>query len=507
MKPVKQKILNAVVAFTTYSYLMLFTYAAASKLLDYETFLVQLGQSPMLSAFAAGLSWIVPIAELLIAGLLSFQKTRRAGLLASLFLMAMFTAYIYIMLHYGSFVPCSCGGILEDMNWTEHFYFNLLFVAMAVVAIFAAAEIRHPAAGKKSWMRKSGRMLLLVFSGIAVVVILFLLSQQEMHRNNGFVRSYPHHPVTQIKGYRLPYNSYYIAGFSKGRILLGNDTAPLHLLAVDSLLSSEEKIRIAISDRQHPFRSVKIKVQENTFYLADGTVPIVYKGGTDSWKGTRLQGPDQFFSALLPIGQDRFAIRGRDTATGQHLLGFVDYSAGSYKYAPALLEKKIDGIFDTDGMLAYSPELKRLVYSYYYRNEFIVYGRNIELDYRGKAIDTVAMADLQLAKIQSKGEVKLAAKPPMIQKYAALAGHFLLLKSDRLGKYESEEIAKDASIIDVYDIQKQTYEFSFYLYHYKGEEIKEFKTYGSLLVGRTENYLVACRLKPSRFGSLHAVKE
>lgn len=183
-------------------YILLFTYAAVSKLLDYETFLVQLGQSPMLSAFAFILSWTVPFSELGIAALLSFKKTRRAGLLASLFLMAMFTAYIYIMLHYGSFVPCSCGGILEDMDWTEHFYFNLLFVALGVAVIFAATEIGHPAAGKKVWMRESVRIFLLVFSGTAVVVVLFLLSQHEMHRNNGFVRSYPHHPVTQLKGWK-----------------------------------------------------------------------------------------------------------------------------------------------------------------------------------------------------------------------------------------------------------------------------------------------------------------
>jgi hypothetical protein len=68
-----------------------------------------------------------------------------------------------------------------------------------------------------------------------------------------------------------------------------------------------------------------------------------------------------------------------------------------------------------------------------------------------------------------------------------------------LGKYESEVMLSQASIVDLYDLEKQTYEFSFYLYHYKNEEVKSFKIYGSHLYGLTENYLVTCTLKSSYF--------
>jgi len=41
-------------------YILLFVYAAVSKLIDFEHFQIQIGRSPMLSAIAAPVSWAVP---------------------------------------------------------------------------------------------------------------------------------------------------------------------------------------------------------------------------------------------------------------------------------------------------------------------------------------------------------------------------------------------------------------------------------------------------------------
>ena len=116
-------------------YVLLFVYAAMSKLFDYENFKVQLGQSPLLSPMAGSVSIAVPVAELLIAAALLVPFFRYAGLLAGFGMMTMFTAYIYIILNYSEFVPCSCGGILEKMGWQEHLAFNIVFVFLAALAV------------------------------------------------------------------------------------------------------------------------------------------------------------------------------------------------------------------------------------------------------------------------------------------------------------------------------------------------------------------------------------
>ncbi|MDF0718197.1 hypothetical protein PY092_18690 [Muricauda sp. 334s03] len=115
--------------------IVLFIYAATSKLWDFGQFKVQLGQSPVLTAYADGLAWMVPGVEYLLALLLLFNGTRLAAFYSSLALMVMFTTYILLVLNFSDYIPCSCGGVLEDLGWTEHIVFNLFFVALAIIGI------------------------------------------------------------------------------------------------------------------------------------------------------------------------------------------------------------------------------------------------------------------------------------------------------------------------------------------------------------------------------------
>jgi uncharacterized membrane protein YphA (DoxX/SURF4 family) len=114
---------------------VLWVYAAISKLVDYSTFKVQLGKSPLLTDFAGFTAIAIPAAELVIAIALIFRRT--LGLYASLFLMVMFTAYLVAILNFSFYIPCSCGGIIgKGLGWKAHIVFNLVFVALALIGIF-----------------------------------------------------------------------------------------------------------------------------------------------------------------------------------------------------------------------------------------------------------------------------------------------------------------------------------------------------------------------------------
>ena len=117
------------------AFVVLFVYAAASKLMDYPKFRLQLGQSPVLTAFAGILVWLVPAMEVIIAILLMTKKFRLAGLYASFSLMVMFTAYIVVITRFSEYVPCSCGGVLEKLSWNEHLVFNIVFVVLGFISI------------------------------------------------------------------------------------------------------------------------------------------------------------------------------------------------------------------------------------------------------------------------------------------------------------------------------------------------------------------------------------
>lgn len=127
------------------AFILLFVYAATCKLIDFHDFRVQLGKSPLLTAFAWQVALLIPSIEIGIALLLASARFRLAGLYASFSLMVMFSAYIYYILHFAWYIPCSCGGILQNMDWTQHIIFNLVFVALAVIAVLTYYPESRPA--------------------------------------------------------------------------------------------------------------------------------------------------------------------------------------------------------------------------------------------------------------------------------------------------------------------------------------------------------------------------
>ena len=113
----------------------LFIYAALSKLLDFDKFRYQLSQSPFIANISRFIVWVIPFGEILISALLISRRTRFAGLYLSFFLMLLFTGYLFIMLKYSSYLPCSCGGFLAELSWPAHLVFNGAFIVLGLLSI------------------------------------------------------------------------------------------------------------------------------------------------------------------------------------------------------------------------------------------------------------------------------------------------------------------------------------------------------------------------------------
>jgi len=116
-------------------FVVLFIYAAASKLMDYELFKAQIGRSPLIMHYVDVIAVTVPALEIIISLMLLTPRLQLIALYASCTLMFMFTAYIAFILTFSPFVPCSCGGILNDMGWTAHLIFNIGFTMLAIAGI------------------------------------------------------------------------------------------------------------------------------------------------------------------------------------------------------------------------------------------------------------------------------------------------------------------------------------------------------------------------------------
>ena len=126
---------NTIVELISALLLVLFLYTALSKLLDFDKFKYQISQSPFITNISWLVIWSIPLAEIIISISLIFKRTRLAGLYLSFFLLLLFTGYIFIMLRYSSYLPCSCGGVLSIMSWKQHFIFNLAFTGLSLAGI------------------------------------------------------------------------------------------------------------------------------------------------------------------------------------------------------------------------------------------------------------------------------------------------------------------------------------------------------------------------------------
>src|ERR1700744_4248345 len=117
---------NIFVRAPVYFLVILWSYAAVSKLLDFDHFEIEMQRQTVYPFLKPLLIYLLPPLELVIAGLLGFEKMLRSGLYISLGLLCLFSGYIaLVLLHFFNRVPCSCGGILEHMGWGPHLVFNL----------------------------------------------------------------------------------------------------------------------------------------------------------------------------------------------------------------------------------------------------------------------------------------------------------------------------------------------------------------------------------------------
>ncbi len=465
-------------------FIVLFVYAAVSKILDYETFRVQLAQSPLLSAYAGIIAWCIPVIEIGISFLLMVPKFRTIAIYAAFTLMVMFTAYIYIILNYSDFIPCSCGGVLEKLSWTQHLIFNLVFIMLAGVAVFFTVQINN----KKTLLM----LTTLAIIGIGVVALLFVFSEKEIKRNSAFIRRYPPNAAVEKASFDLGVNSYYIIGVFDDRIYLGNYTAPLYVKVLNTSLKNIADYQIQLQDTMLPFRRIEIEILPPYFFVADGTVPRVYRGNINDWKVQKLIANDIYFNSLVVMDTLQFGIRTESSETGENIIATINpFSHNPLHIARDLLEKQYDGIFDTDGQLLWNEKMERLIYVYFYRNHFLLINDSLQLDMEGRTIDTVTKPKLNIVSIESKGQTKLGAPPIFINKTAATSDKYLYINSERLGRYEAEEMLKQATMVDVYDLGKMEYQYSFYIYYYKKNKLKSFIVHDKQLYAIMDKYLVS----------------
>ena len=115
--------------------IILFLYTGIAKIQDYIVFKDQMLDSPILAPIAGAIAILLPTVEFLVVFMLIIPRWRSKGLHTTLALMIAFTAYIIALFAFNKEMPCSCGGIMEELSWSQHIGFNSCFILLNIWAI------------------------------------------------------------------------------------------------------------------------------------------------------------------------------------------------------------------------------------------------------------------------------------------------------------------------------------------------------------------------------------
>ena len=113
----------------------LFLYTAYAKIINHDRFLNGLTNVHIINGFAVLISFAVPIVEIIVSILLLIPKTAQFGLYSFIAVMSSFTIYIISAMIWEKKLPCHCGGAIEKLSWSQHIWFNLSFIIIAIIAL------------------------------------------------------------------------------------------------------------------------------------------------------------------------------------------------------------------------------------------------------------------------------------------------------------------------------------------------------------------------------------
>jgi hypothetical protein len=315
------------------------------------------------------------------------------------------------------------------------------------------------------FMKKITIMLAVAILSASAVFIFAFITADRSKFNNNFVRVFPPHAADLASFLKTEPDRFFLSGLSKEYVFLRDKYGILRLN-----LKLNDSVRTDLELQN----GSDVLVDSPYFFIRnESTISFEY-GCLDNWKVERTFPNLPGFTAIRPISLSTAVLRSNDFAKREN---FLMKSHGTKKF---VLQKQVDGILCTDGLLDYSPALSTIVYTYRYRNQFICLDTNLNVLRFGKTIDTTSVAKIGVADTGDK--VTLSKPPLMVNRSTSIDGKFLFVHSNLMARNEFPDQFQRRSVIDVYDLTDASYLFSFYIENYHGLRMQKFVVRNSILV-------------------------
>lgn len=347
-----------------------------------------------------------------------------------------------------------------------------------------------------SFMKRRNQIILLTTVSCLVVLTLYWVTLPDRNLKNGFIRMI-HITVPPAHSIELGRGHYDIAGAIGEKFYLYQVAQP------DRLLEVHDGQLIDTVFIYNPFdksRAAEIKISFPFFYWSDLSRYRVYRGRTDHWSLTdELAHPTFYAEGLFTSSGVYYRTRNKEDDIYQ----LTKHTNTDTIAGVGLLEKQLDGLFCTDGMLRYDEETHQVVYTYFYRNEFICADTTLTLHYRGHTIDTTSRAHISVK--SHDGKRTLSSPPHIVNRLATTYQGKLFVNSNLIADNEQPAQFSNADVIDIYNLSTGEYGFSFYLPRYSGGRITRFILFEDGLYALYPDALVTYKFDPSTEAMLNSL--
>ena len=342
--------------------------------------------------------------------------------------------------------------------------------------------------------RKQVILLLTILASSIIGVIIISKTSNSIHDYPGpFDRRFADASITPLRSRPIAIDKAELVSAGNSHIYLWSSLNPFKVIDVDreTLALKEESLMIRDVDTLH-FFNIEARLDSPYFYLADGTVPYIYRCGISDWECNRFMYDSTYFLDIEPLTSGSFALRSMVRDDDRCALLLQSNTAPHVVRRQGLLSKQKDGCFCTDGLMNRDPVTRNLVYTYFYRNEYLVLDTNLYMVNKGRTIDTFNIARIETAIIQTKSSIsyRLASPAFPINKRSYAAGSLLYILSTVRGRNEERKIFETSSVIDIYDTKEAAYQLSFYVPDRNGNKLNEFLVEGHEFIALFGNEIV-----------------
>ena len=250
-------------------------------------------------------------------------------------------------------------------------------------------------------MNRSSRLVICSLTAIAAVGTLTVLTYFIPKASYGFERVFPPHALGKMNVLPLEPSPYYLVGTTSDQIYFGTFAYGFKLRSTTFSGQATYEHVLKIENKNVLFSAPRMTLCGEHLYLADVGTGKIFTSPIHEKMLREVRRPSlPSFNLFEAFSESFIVLRTYDTSLQQNILVKAGYGHDRGRsYVP---EKEKEGVFSTEGRMAYDNRISVLAYVHRYRNLITALDTNLNVVYKVHTIDTVSRSNIEVVDIKKE---------------------------------------------------------------------------------------------------------